>query len=125
MAHAAPQAAGPTKLVIRNIGLLLSGALEKPILDADTIGAEKGKMTAIGKAGDVDTEGATTIVDAMGTTVAPGLIDSHVHPVAGDWTPRQNQIGWIDSFLHGGVTTMISAGGGIYARAPAAGRGGE
>ena len=31
-------------------------------------------------------------------------------PVAGDWTPRQNQIGWIDSFLHGGVTTMISAG---------------
>ena len=37
MAHDAPQAAGPTKLVIRNIGLLLSGALEKPILDADTI----------------------------------------------------------------------------------------
>jgi len=40
----------------------------------------------------------------------PGLIDSHVHPVAGDWTPRQNQLGWIDSSLHGGVTTMISAG---------------
>jgi len=38
------------------------------------------------------------------------LIDSHVHPVAGDWTPRQNQLGWIDSCLHGGVTTMISAG---------------
>ena len=50
------------------------------------------------------------IVDANGTTVAPGLIDSHVHPVAGDWTPRQNQISWIDSYLHGGVTTMISAG---------------
>jgi enamidase len=42
--------------------------------------------------------------------VAPGLIDSHVHPVFGDWTPRQSQLGWIDSFLHGGVTTMISAG---------------
>jgi enamidase len=41
---------------------------------------------------------------------APGLIDSHVHPVAGDWTPRQNQMGWIDSTMHGGVTTMISAG---------------
>ena len=40
----------------------------------------------------------------------PGLIDSHVHPVFGDWTPRQSQLGWIDSFLHGGVTTMISAG---------------
>src|SRR6202161_2857254 len=110
MAHDAPQAAGPSKLVIRNIGLLLSGAMEKPILDADTIVAENGKITGIGRAKDIDAEGATTIIDANGTTVAPGLIDSHVHPVAGDWTPRQNQIGWIDSFLHGGVTTMISAG---------------
>src|SRR5580693_6515882 len=110
MAHEAPQAAGPGKLVIRNIGLLLSGALEKPILDADTITAENGKITAIGRARDVNTEHATTIVDANGTTVAPGLIDSHVHPVAGDWTPRQNQFNWIDSYLHGGVTTMISAG---------------
>jgi enamidase len=110
MAHDAPQASGPSKLVIRNIGLLLSGALEKPILDADTIVAVNGKITAIGRAKDVDTEGATTTVDAAGTTVAPGLIDSHVHPVAGDWTPRQNQSGWIDSYLHGGVTTMISAG---------------
>ena len=33
-----------------------------------------------------------------------------MHPVAGDWTPRQNQTNWIDSYLHGGVTTMISAG---------------
>src|ERR1700736_1849143 len=110
MAHDEPQAAGPTKLVIRNIGLMLSGAMEKPILDADTIVAESGKITAIGRAKDVNSEGATTIVEANGTTVAPGLIDSHVHPVAGDWTPRQNQINWIDSYLHGGVTTMISAG---------------
>src|SRR6267378_1260973 len=110
MAHDEPQTAGPTKLVIRNIGLVLSGAMENPILDADTIVAENGKITAIGRARDVNAEGATTIVDANGTTVAPGLIDSHVHPVAGDWTPRQNQINWIDSFLHGGVTTMISAG---------------
>src|ERR1700716_2602097 len=116
MAHDEPQAGGPTKLVIRNIGLMLSGAMEKPILDADTIMAENGKITAIGRAKDIDAEGATTIVDANGTTVAPGLIDSHVHPVAGDWTPRQNQINWIDSFLHGGVTTMISAGGEQYQR---------
>src|SRR6201987_2665504 len=112
MAHDQPQATGPTKLVISNIGLLLSGAMEKPILDADTIVAENGKITGIGRAKDIDAEGATTIIDANGTTVAPGLIDSHVHPVAGDWTPRQNQIGWIDSFLNGGVTHIISAGEG-------------
>lgn len=111
MAHDAPTGpAGPTRLVIRNIGLLLSGDLSKPILDADTVVAEDGRITAIGREKDVDTEGATTLIDANGTTLTPGLIDSHVHPVAGDWTPRQSQINWIDSSLHGGVTTMISAG---------------
>lgn len=99
-----------TRLVVRNIGLMLSGDLERPILDADTVLAIDGKIVAVGKAKDVDVEGATLIIDAKGTTLAPGLIDSHVHPVAGDWTPRQNQIGWIDSYLHGGVTSMISAG---------------
>jgi enamidase len=110
MAHDAAAPTGPTKLVIRNIGLLISGDLDKPILDADTIVAENGKISAIGRLKDVDTEGATTTVDAGGAAVTPGLIDSHVHPVAGDWTPRQSQLNWIDSSLHGGVTTMISAG---------------
>jgi enamidase len=99
-----------TRLVIRNIGLLLSGDLKHPILDADTVLAVDGKIFAVGKQKDIDAEGATLVIDAKGTTLAPGLIDSHVHPVAGDWTPRQNQIGWIDSYLHGGVTAMISAG---------------
>jgi enamidase len=98
------------RLLIRNIGLLLSGDLKNPILAADTVFAVDGKIAAIGKQKDVDAEGATLVIDAKGTTLMPGLIDSHVHPVAGDWTPRQNQIGWIDSYLHGGVTTMISAG---------------
>lgn len=98
------------KLVIKNIGLLLSGDINRPILDADTIVAIDGKIAAIGKEKDCDTGNATTLIGAKGTTLAPGLIDSHVHPVFGDWTPRQNQIGWIDSTLNGGVTTMISAG---------------
>jgi enamidase len=107
-------AAGPEKqigkLVVTNIGLLLSGVLEAPILDADTIVAESGRITAIGKRADCDTDQARVTIDAHGCAVSPGLIDSHVHPVFGDWTPRQGQFGWIDSFLHGGVTTMVSAG---------------
>jgi enamidase len=98
------------KLVVRNIGLLLSGALEKPILEADTVVSVGGRITAVGREKDVDIAGAHVVIDANGVALAPGLIDSHVHPVAGDWTPRQNQLGWIDSSLNGGVTTMISAG---------------
>src|SRR5258707_9098551 len=111
MAHeeAAKPGAG-VKLVIRNIGLLLSGDLQRPILDADTVVVKDGKIAAVGREKGGDTEGATRVMDANGTTLAPGLIDSHVHPVAGEWTPRQNQLGWIESCLHGGVTTMISAG---------------
>lgn len=98
------------KVVIKNIGLLLSGDLETPILDADTLIVNDGRIAAVGRYKDCDVEGADRIIDCRGTAVAPGLIDSHVHPVAGDWTPRQNQLGWIDSTLNGGVTTMISAG---------------
>lgn len=110
MAEEAVKSGGASKLVIRNIGLLLSGDLAQPLLDADTVVAIDGRIAGIGRAKDLDLENATTIIDAKGTAVAPGLIDSHVHPVAGDWTPRQNQINWIDSYLHGGVTTLISAG---------------
>ncbi|MDQ8000631.1 MAG: amidohydrolase family protein [Pseudomonadota bacterium] len=98
------------KVVIQNIGLLLSGDIDQPILDADTIVVNDGLITAVGKYKDCDTEGARTVIDAQGVCVAPGLIDSHVHPVAGDWTPRQSQLNWIESSMNGGVTTMISAG---------------
>jgi len=98
------------KLVIKNIGLILSGKLEQPILDGDCLVALNGKISAIGYERDLDTDNPDTTIDAKGITLSPGLIDSHVHPVIGDYTPRQQQINWIDSCLHGGVTTMISAG---------------
>ena len=109
MAEAAPTEKSG-KVVIQNIGLLLSGDIAKPILGADTIVVHDGLITAVGKQADCDLEGARHTIDARRTAVAPGLIDSHVHPVFGDWTPRQNQLGWIESTLNGGVTTMISAG---------------
>lgn len=109
MAEAAATATSG-KVVIRNIGLLLSGDIDRPILDADTIVCDQGRIVAVGKEADCNTEQPDLLIDARQTCVAPGLIDSHVHPVFGDWTPRQNQLGWIDSTLNGGVTTMISAG---------------
>ncbi len=98
------------KTVIRNIGLILSGKIEQPFLDGDCVVAVDGVITGIGSARHLDVENPDTLIDAKGTTLIPGLIDSHVHPVIGDYTPRQQQVNWIDSCLHGGVTTMISAG---------------
>jgi enamidase len=98
------------KVVIKNIGLMLSGDIDHPILDATTIVVQNGLITAIGKEADCDTSHAKQVINANGCAIAPGLIDSHTHPVFGDWTPRQSQLGWIDSCMHGGVTTMVSAG---------------
>lgn len=105
-------AAGPAQgsTIIRNIGLLLSGDLAQPVLDADAILITDGRIAAVDRAQDLPDAPGAAVIDAKGGAVAPGLIDSHVHPVFGDWTPRQNQIGWVESFLNGGVTTMISAG---------------
>ena len=44
------------KVVIRNIGLLLSGDIDQPILDADTIVVDDGAIAAVGKEKDCDTE---------------------------------------------------------------------
>jgi len=98
------------KVVIRRVGLMLSGDIDQPILDADTIVVHDGLISAVGYEKDCDTDAALQVIDCRGTALAPGLIDSHTHPVFGDWTPRQNQLGWIESCMHGGVTTMISAG---------------
>jgi enamidase len=110
---AVEQSAGPAKgrTLVRNIGLLLSGDLARPVLDADAILVEDGRIAAVGRGTELADRGpADASIDCHGCAVSPGLVDSHVHPVFGDWTPRQNQIGWVESFLNGGVTTMISAG---------------
>jgi enamidase len=95
------------RTLITGIGQVVSGDLADPLLDADTIVIADGRIEAVGRGLETD---ADTVIDAHGTTVIPGLIDSHAHPVFGDYTPRQRTSDFIESSLHGGVTTMISAG---------------
>jgi enamidase len=95
------------KVLVRNIGQIVSGDIARPLLDGDSIVAADGKIVAVGFRLDDD---ADTVIDARGSTVVPGLIDSHCHPVFGDFTPRQRTIDFIESGLNGGITTMISAG---------------
>ncbi len=94
--------------LIKNIGLMLSGDVSGPILQADSIVIADGLIKDVGS-GLKAPSGAQTI-DAAGCAVTPGLIDSHCHVVLGDWTPRQQMQNFLDSSLHGGVTTSISAG---------------
>ncbi len=97
-------------LVIRNIGTIVTGDIEAPIAKGDTVVVRDGVIASVGDIGEVDPSDILAVIDAAGATVTPGLCDDHVHPVLGDFTPRQSQLGFIDSYLHGGTTTMISAG---------------
>jgi enamidase len=97
-------------ILLKNIGILLSGRLEEPILNADSVLVKNGLINCVGNYEEMNEDGVETIIDCRGTTVMPGLIDTHCHPVLGDYTPKQNQTGFLESMLHGGVTTAISAG---------------
>ena len=96
-------------LIIRNIGTIVSGDVRTPIAPGDTIVVREGVIASVGDAASADASGIAATIDAAGATVTPGLCDNHTHPVLGDFTPRQLQIDFIDSYLHGGTTTMISA----------------
>lgn len=97
-------------LAIKNIGILVTGDINNPVSKANTIIVEDGKIKKVGDESLLTQYECERVIEANGTTLAPGFIDSHVHPVVGDFTPRQNQLGFMESALHGGVTTMISAG---------------
>jgi enamidase len=91
---------------IHNIGTLVSGRLGEPPTRQTSLVIEDGKLAAL----DREPDRADVVIDAAGLTVMPGLIDGHVHPTFGEWTPAQDSIGWIRNYVHGGTTTMVSAG---------------
>jgi len=98
-----------------NIGALATGVLSAPRLEAEAILVESGLIVAIGAASRTSAAAADVVVDCQGTTVIPGLIDSHCHVVLGDYTPRQKTVDFLDSYVHGGITSVVSAGEGVHA----------
>ncbi len=97
-----------TQLVVTGIGTLLTGSLVDPVAQADVVVISDGRIAALGGAVPHDYRGP--VLDVAGATVMPGLVDNHIHPVSGDYTPRQFQTNYLEGFVHGGVTTAISAG---------------
>jgi len=97
------------KVAIVNLGTIVTGDLARPVVSADSILMADGRITAVGAVSAADVEACDVVIDADGTTAIPGLIDSHVHITFGDYTPRQNTVGYLESYVHGGTTTAISA----------------
>jgi enamidase len=97
------------KTAIVNIGTIVSGDWQSPFAHGDAIVMNAGRIASVGTASANDVESADVVIDAAGATVIPGLIDSQVHNTFGDYTPRQKTIGFLESYVHGAVTTAISA----------------
>src|SRR5262249_35394816 len=101
--------AGVMKIAVTNLGAIVSGDWRNPIAAGDTILTDGGSIVSVGAGSAAAVEAADVVIDGGGMTAIPGLIDSHVHITFGDYTPRQRTVGYLESYLHGGVTTSISA----------------
>src|SRR5690606_41333908 len=100
-------------LAVVGAGTILSGDHRRPVIDgADTIVCADGVIRAVGTRAELreQVDRADVVVDAHGTTVAPGLIDSHCHVVLGDYTPRQKPVRSLASYVHGGSTRAVPPG---------------
>ncbi len=92
---------------MHNIGEILTGSLESPTLAADTIVIEDGVIASF----DREPAGEPHLrVDCKEMVVAPGLVDTHIHPTLGDFAPKQQSVGYLERLLHGAVTRAMSAG---------------
>jgi enamidase len=93
-------------LLIKNIGEFFTGDLAKPQAPVRSLLIDGTRIAALDPPADTK---ADAVLDAGNSAVMPGLVDGHVHPVFGEWTPTQDTIGWIGNYVHGGTTTMVSA----------------
>jgi enamidase len=97
------------KTAIVNLGTILTGDWRQPVASGDSIVMSEGRITQVGTAAAAEISRCDVVIDAAGAIAIPGLIDSHVHITFGDYTPRQRTVGFLESYLHGGTTTCISA----------------
>ncbi len=97
------------RTAVVNLGCIVSGDWRRPFVAGDAILMEGGKILASGAVADRELSSCDVVIDADGATAIPGLIDSQVHNTFGDYTPRQKTVGFLESYVHGGVTTAISA----------------
>ena len=97
------------KSAIVNLGCIVSGDWRKPRVDGDAILIDGDKLVKVGAVTDADLKDCDLVVDANGVTACPGL-----HRLARPHRLRRlhaaaEAVGFLQSYLHGGTTTAISA----------------
>jgi enamidase len=97
------------KTAIVNLATIVTGDWRRPFAKGDSILMNKGRITKVGSLTARDVETCEVVLDAAGMTAMPGMIDSQVHIAFADYSPRQRTIGFLESYLHGGTTTSITA----------------
>lgn len=96
-------------VAIVNLGSSHAGDLAGTPISGDAVVCDQERLAWFGDSSEVRPADHELVVDAAGAMLVPGLIDSHVHVTFGDYTPRQRTVGFLESYLHGGVTRVISA----------------
>ncbi len=102
-------------------GRLIDGTGVEPIDDAVVL-IEEGKIVRVGKRNEVEIPPDSTVLDANGKTVMPGLIDAHVHIMMTEFDIQRSlttplsftfyeAIHNMRATLEAGVTTIRDAGG--------------
>lgn len=79
-----------TTTLIRNIGEFFTGDLKSPVADISTVLIENDRIKVLNPPAET---GRDKTIDAAGLAVLSGLVDGHIHPVLGEWTPTQGTIG--------------------------------
>ena len=97
------------RTAVVNLKTIVSGDWREPFVPGAAILMDAGRIVKTGSLSDQEYKSCDVVIDAGGATAIPGLIDSQVHNTFGDYTPRQKTVGFLESYVHGGVTTAISA----------------
>jgi enamidase len=95
------------RVLIENIGKIVSGDWHRGVLKGDTVLIEDGKFKDIGFSDEVSKTQVDITVDANGMVLTPGYIDPHTHISVGDYAPMQRMVGVLEESLFQGITTVI------------------
>ena len=87
---------------VTNLATIVTGDWRAGFAEGDSILTDGGLIEKVGEATADELDRCDVVIDAGGATAIPGLIDSQVHITFGDFTPRQNTVGFLSSYLHGG-----------------------